>query len=92
MISFRLTTEEYGRFRQLCFEQGIASVSEMARVAISMLVREPARVPQQALEHRVSELEGRFHLLSLEIKKLNPSSALDPTEIVNGQPAPNATD
>ena len=71
MISFRLTAEEYTRFRELCFTHGIRSVSEMARAAINMLLKEPDRVPEGALEVRVSELEGRLHMLALEIKKIN---------------------
>lgn len=70
MISFRLTAEEYDRFRELCFTRGIRSVSEMARAAMNLLAQEPARVPQEALESRVAEIEGRVHLLALEIKKL----------------------
>lgn len=71
MISFRLTAEEYDRFRELCFAHGIRSVSEMARAAINMLLQQPARVPQESLETRVAELEGRLHMLSLELKRLN---------------------
>jgi hypothetical protein len=71
MISFRLTAEEYDRFRELCFLHGIRSVSEMARAAINMLLQQPDRAPHESLETRVSELEGRLHLLSLELKKLN---------------------
>jgi hypothetical protein len=37
-ISFRLTAEEYDRFHQFCFEQNIASVSEVARAAPSSLL------------------------------------------------------
>ena len=76
MISFRLTAEEYEKFRELCFTQGIGSISEMARAAINMLLQQPARAPQEALESRVAELEGRLHMLALEFKKLNQ----------NGQP------
>lgn len=75
MISFRLTAEEYDRFRDLCYTHGIRSVSEMARTAINMMLTQPSRGPQEALETRVSELESRLHLLSLEIKKLNQHSA-----------------
>ena len=70
MISFRLSEEEYDRFRDLCFSQGIRSVSEMARTAINMLLQQPARAPQENLESRVSELEGRVHILALELKRL----------------------
>jgi hypothetical protein len=75
MISFRLTAEEYNRFRELCFAHGIRSVSEMARAAINMLLQDPAQAPQQSLESRVAELEGRLHMLSLEMKKLNQNAA-----------------
>lgn len=74
MISFRLTAEEYDRFRELCYNNGIRSVSEMARAAINMMLSQPSRAPQEALETRVSELESRLHLLSLEIKKLSQHS------------------
>lgn len=70
MISFRLTAEEYDKFRELCFTQGVRSVSEMARAAMHLLVQQPARLPQEALESRVAELEGRLHMLALEMKKL----------------------
>ena len=73
MISFRLSAEEYNRFRELCFSHGIRSVSEMARAAINLLLEQPARAPQESLETRVAELEGRLHLLSLEIKRIHQS-------------------
>ncbi len=75
MISFRLTAEEYDRFRELCYINGIRSVSEMARAAINMMLSQPKRAHQEALESRVSELESRLHLLSLEIKKINQHTA-----------------
>ena len=70
MISFRLTAEEYEKFRELCFRQGIRSVSEMARAGMNLLFEQPARAPQEVLEARISELEGRLHILALEIKQL----------------------
>lgn len=70
MISFRLTAEEYDQCRDLCFSQGIRSVSEMARTAIHLLLRQPSRAPQEALEARVAELEGRLHILALELKRV----------------------
>jgi len=73
MISFRLTAEEYEKFRDLCFTHGIGSISEIARAAINLLLQQPARAPQETLEYRVAELEGRLHMLALELKKLNQS-------------------
>lgn len=77
MVTFRLSEQEYERFRELCFVRGIRSVSEMARLAINMLSQQPARVPREALEMRVAELEGRIHLLALEVKKLNAAGGLN---------------
>lgn len=71
MVSFRLTTEEYNRFRQMCFANGIKNVSEMARAAIHLLLQQPRPVPEERLESRVSELETRFEMLALEMKRLH---------------------
>jgi Arc/MetJ-type ribon-helix-helix transcriptional regulator len=92
MISFRLTSEEYERFRELCFTNGIRSVSEMARAAINLLLQQPSRAPQEALEGRVSELEGRLHMLALEMKQFHsahPQPALGQTALVRAAPEPN---
>lgn len=79
MISFRLTPEEYDRCRELCFTQGLRSVSEMARAGINLLLQRPERVSHETLESRVTELEGRLHMLALEIKRLQQNSAAPPS-------------
>jgi hypothetical protein len=43
----------------------------MARVAINTLLQQPTRAGHESLEARVSDLEGRLHILALEIKSLN---------------------
>lgn len=70
MISFRLSEQEYHRLREVCFKNGIRSVSELGRAAINMLLQQPAGAPKHSLASRVSELENRLHLLSMEVKKL----------------------
>jgi Ribbon-helix-helix protein, copG family len=70
MISFRLTAEEYDRFRELCSMCGTRSVSELARAAINSLLKQPAHVPEETLECRVAELEGKLNMLSMEFRKL----------------------
>lgn len=70
MVSFRVTSEEYERFRQLCYVNGIASVSEMARAAINLMFSNPERKPGNGLEVRLAELEGRLNVLALEFEKL----------------------
>ena len=70
MISFRLTAEEYDRFRELCSSSGSRSVSELARTAIHSLLDQPAPAPAVALEYRVAELEGHVNMLRSEFTKL----------------------
>ena len=71
MISFRLTQDEYEKFRRVCFTHGIKSVSEMARAAINLLLQEPDRAPNETIETRVAELEARVHMLFMELKRLD---------------------
>ena len=77
MISFRLPSDQYERFRDLCYSQGMRSVSELARAAIYRLIEEPDRdvVSREALESRVASLEAQLHLLAVELKKLRNAKA-----------------
>ncbi len=71
MISFRISHQEYEKFRDLCFTSGTRSVSELARVAInSLLTKPPAAATHDSLDLRVSQLEARLHQVSLELKSL----------------------
>ena len=72
MVSFRLSAEEYERFRERCLTSGTRSVSEMVRTAINLFLEQPARVP---LEARVAELEGRLHMLAMEMKKIEETAS-----------------
>jgi hypothetical protein len=69
MISFRLTAEEYDRFRELCFTRGARNISELARAAINSLLKQPEQLPEVALASRVTELEGRVNMLSSQLKE-----------------------
>jgi hypothetical protein len=72
MISFRLSVEEYEKFRELCFASGIRSLSEMARVAINNFLNQPPQAAaQNSLDARVSDLEARLRFLALEVKGLH---------------------
>lgn len=72
MISFRLSAEEYDRFRDICFAHGIPSLSELARVAMNRFMNEPART-ESAMDVRVADLEARLQILSNEIKSIRSS-------------------
>jgi hypothetical protein len=70
MISFRLSADEYERFRELCSTCGTRSVSELARAAINSLLKAPVQVPSEALASQLAELEGRVNMLRLELAEL----------------------
>jgi hypothetical protein len=90
MISFRLTQDEYEKFRRVCFTHGIKSVSEMARAAINMLLQEPERAPNEAIESRVAELEARVHMLFLELKRLDRTGMPLPVDFSSKLPSLDA--
>lgn len=90
MVSFRVTSEEYERFRQLCSLNGIASVSEMARAAINLMFSNREGKPGNGLEVRLAELEGRFNMLALELRRITQSQARAEENLpANGAPTPS---
>jgi|SRR5450631_753428 hypothetical protein len=70
MVSFRLSEEEYVRLHQICFAQGLRSVSDLARAGINMLLQQPDRATPETLESRVTETESRLRILSLEMRRI----------------------
>jgi len=70
MISFRLSATEYEQFLTFCAAQGSSSVSELARAAVSRLIRDPSFASGEVLETRVNELEKQLQLLALELKRV----------------------
>jgi Arc/MetJ-type ribon-helix-helix transcriptional regulator len=75
MVSFRLTSEEYERFRQLCFARGLRNVSELVRAAVNHMLTEPAlpHPTAHSVESRLSHLEERLQSLALLVEALNQS-------------------
>jgi hypothetical protein len=71
MVSFRLTKDEYDRLREPCFMRGIRSVSELARVGVSLLLQQPERPPQKSLQARVADLQARVHMPSPKLEHEN---------------------
>lgn len=70
MISFRLTDEEYERFRRLCVTRGLRNVSELVRSAVNQLlesVDEGPPKPGVNIEARVGTLESRIADLALAV-------------------------
>jgi hypothetical protein len=71
MISFRVTEEEHDRFRALCNDRGLCSVSELARAAIGMLLEQSQRLPLTPLEARVARLEDQVQRALVQLTQLN---------------------
>jgi hypothetical protein len=77
IISVRLTADEYISFRDLCYAQGIPTLSELARKAMQIMVQQsPSQSCQDSVETRLSQLEGRLKLLTLEVNRLDKQKCL----------------
>jgi hypothetical protein len=78
MISFRVNTEEYEKFRQLCHEQGNGNISEMARAGLRLILGQPSVAHTESLDRRVTSLEGRLRAIYLEMRKRHTTSTSNP--------------
>lgn len=76
MISFRLSADEYDRYRQICLQRGVPSVSEFARSALELLSHQAA---PETLEHRVAALEARIEQLGAELQTKALGAAISPS-------------
>ena len=82
MVSFRLTTEEYERFRQLCLARGLRNVSELVRAAVNHMLAEPAlhHPTGPSFESRLAHLEDRLHSLALTVETLHHPDPAPPPQ------------
>ncbi len=69
MVSVRLSPDEYQRFRALCADQGIRSLSDLARTAMQRLVATATQGDPLSLE--VQDLRVQVHSLSRELDRLS---------------------
>ena len=79
MISFRLSEEEYAGLRTLCENEGARSVSDLARDAVSRLMR---KEPEIEVETVLRTLEGRMDTLDLEVQRLTAAVGQAPAQLV----------
>jgi hypothetical protein len=76
MVSFRLTDEEYVRFRRLCISYGARNVSELVRTAVSHLMDQLSAeefTPNETVPEmhvRVEHLESRLAELVATVGQL----------------------
>ena len=79
MISFRLSEEEYVGLRTLCEIEGARSVSDLARDAVSRLMRKES---ETQVETVLRTLEGRMDTLDLQVQRLTAAVGQSPTPLV----------
>jgi hypothetical protein len=76
MISFRLTDEEYVRFRRLCVTRGLRNVSELVRSAVNQLIDDTSPSPENSpstipgIQTRVEALESRLAGLAVAVAQM----------------------
>lgn len=68
MVSFRISMEDYEKLRIFCISKGQRSVSDLARMAVNV-VMEKGGAP--SLESRVADVEGRIHFITSELLRMS---------------------
>lgn len=87
MISFRLTAEEYERFRQVSMARGLGNISELIRNALNQLIVESGddfSIPVPEMQHRVATLESRLADLASIVAQMETRLSNTNTHLPNG--------
>ncbi len=66
MVSFRLTEEEYDRFRRLCMSRGMRNVSELVRAAVTQMMNESLSAARDAAQDQTAGSDVNSRLATLE--------------------------
>ncbi len=69
MVSFRLSPAEYTRFRQVCVVKGVRSISDLARVAMTMVASQDVEI--DPLSDQVREIRMQVQLISVELDRIS---------------------
>jgi Arc/MetJ-type ribon-helix-helix transcriptional regulator len=71
MITFRIPSEDYEQFRELCINRGVKNVSELVRAAVNkLLIDSNSHSVEDNLEVRVARLELRIQALMGEMHRM----------------------
>jgi hypothetical protein len=71
MVSFRLSNEEYARYRSACTALGARNLSELARVAMAQITAEPTSRTRRNLTSQMRDLRAKIAVLSGELDRLS---------------------
>jgi hypothetical protein len=69
MVSFRLSPEEYTRFSDVCARKGVRSISDLARVAMTMIASREAEI--DPLSDQVRDIRKQVQSISLELERIS---------------------
>ena len=69
MVSFRLSQEEYARFRTICSAHGVRSLSDFTRTAMQELIVSGSY--PDPLFYEVGDLRNRIQSLSREVDRIS---------------------
>lgn len=67
-ISFRMSPEEYEGFAQLCYDRGVSSISDMARIALYNFIATDRGVDPLAVE--VRDLRSQLKAMTNELERI----------------------
>ena len=69
MVSFRLSPEEYTRFREVCALKGIRSISDLARVAMTVIASQETEI--DPLSDQVRDIRKQVQSISMELDRIS---------------------
>ena len=69
MVSFRLSPEEYARFREVCARKGVRSISDLARVAMTVIASEEVEI--DPLSDQVRDIRRQVQSISIELDRIS---------------------
>lgn len=71
IVTFRLTDEEFQRFKTVCAANGTRSVSEVARFAIESVIHGDIALPEAQFRAQIRQLEDKVAVLDRKIEDIS---------------------
>jgi hypothetical protein len=69
MVSFRLSPEEYSRLGEICVRKGLKSISDLARVAMTVIASDEVKI--DPLSDQVRDIRRQVQLISMEVDRIS---------------------
>lgn len=68
MVSFRLSPADYVRFREVCSSRGVASISDLARIAMESFAS--TEYHPDSLSSEIQSLRSQVRTITLELDRI----------------------